>query len=89
MKYFLLSLFCLSILSAARKPNIILMMADDVGWEAFGAYGSEDYKTPNLDRLAKEGIRFNHCYSTPICTPSRVKIMTGKYNLAFFQPWTF
>jgi arylsulfatase A-like enzyme len=63
-----------------RQPNIILMMADDVSWEAFGSYGAEDYKTPNLDQLASQGIRFSHCYSTPICTTSRVKIMTGKYN---------
>tara|TARA_B110000495_G_C23042178_1_gene625955 strand:- start:177 stop:1601 length:1425 start_codon:yes stop_codon:yes gene_type:complete len=63
-----------------RQPNIILVMADDVSWEAFGSYGGEDYKTPNLDQLASQGIRFSHCYSTPICTTSRVKIMTGKYN---------
>ncbi|QEG20226.1 sulfatase-like hydrolase/transferase [Mariniblastus fucicola] len=65
---------------APRKPNIILIMADDVSWEAFGCYGAEDYKTPQIDRLAREGVRFTHCYSTPICTTSRVKIMTGKYN---------
>ncbi len=63
-----------------RQPNIILVMADDVSWEAFGSYGGEDYKTPNLDQLASQGMRFSHCYSTPICTTSRVKIMTGKYN---------
>ena len=63
-----------------RQPNIILVMADDVSWEAFGSYGGEDYKTPNLDQLASQGVRFSHCYSTPICTTSRVKIMTGKYN---------
>jgi arylsulfatase A len=62
------------------KPNIILVMADDVSWEAFSCYGAEDYQTPNIDRLAANGIRFNHCYSTPICTPSRVKLMTGQYN---------
>lgn len=55
-------------------------MADDVSWEAFGCYGAEDYKTPQLDQLAKQGMRFAHCYSTPICTTSRVKIMTGRYN---------
>lgn len=55
-------------------------MADDVSWEAFSCYGAEDYKTPNIDALAANGIRFNHCYSTPICTPSRVKLMTGQYN---------
>ncbi|MEL7497003.1 MAG: sulfatase-like hydrolase/transferase [Planctomycetota bacterium] len=66
--------------SDQRKPNIILIMADDVSWEAFGSYGAIDYQTPNLDQLAQKGIRFSHCYSTPICTTSRVKIMTGKYN---------
>ena len=65
---------------SAKKPNFILIMADDVSWECFSCYGAEDYKTPNIDALAAKGIRFNHCYSTPICTTSRVKIMTGKYN---------
>lgn len=62
------------------QPNIVLIMADDVSWECFGAYGAEDYETPNIDKLAELGLRFDHCYSTPICTPSRVKIMTGQYN---------
>ncbi|TWT83620.1 Arylsulfatase [Planctomycetes bacterium CA13] len=62
------------------KPNIVLIMADDVSWEAFGCYGAEDYQTPCIDELAEKGIRFEHCYSTPICTPSRVMLMTGKYN---------
>lgn len=63
-----------------KKPNVILIMADDVSWEAFGCYGTEDYKTPNIDKLASQGIRFAHCYSMPLCSPSRVKMMTGKYN---------
>ena len=63
-----------------RKPNVVLIMADDVSWEAFGCYGAEDYRTPNIDALAKQGVRFAHCYSTPICTPSRVEIMTGQYS---------
>lgn len=66
--------------AAADRPNVILMMADDVSWECFSCYGAEDYETPHIDRLAAEGVRFDHCYSTPICTPSRVKIMTGKYG---------
>ncbi len=65
---------------AADKPNIILIMADDVGYECFGCYGSRQYQTPNIDRLARHGMRFRHCYSQPLCTPSRVKIMTGRYN---------
>ncbi len=63
-----------------KKPNIILIMADDLGYETLGTYGSNSYLTPNLDLLAKEGMRFDQCYSTPLCTPSRVQIMTGKYN---------
>ena len=63
-----------------EKPNVILIMADDVSWEAFSCYGAEDYSTPHIDALAADGVRFTHCYSTPICTPSRVKLMTGKYN---------
>jgi len=63
-----------------RPPNVILIMADDVSWECFGCYGAEDYLTPNIDALAAGGLRFDHCYSTPICTPSRVKIMTGQYS---------
>ncbi len=63
-----------------KKPNIILIMADDLGYETLGVYGSHSYKTPNLDKLANEGMRFNYCYSTPLCTPSRVQLMTGQYN---------
>ena len=55
-------------------------MADDLGYETLGTYGSNSYLTPNLDLLAKEGMRFDQCYSTPLCTPSRVQLMTGKYN---------
>ncbi|XZE54400.1 sulfatase-like hydrolase/transferase [Planctomycetaceae bacterium SH139] len=64
----------------SRQPNVVLIMADDVGWEAFGDYGGEDYRTERLDELCQLGVRFSHCYSTPLCTPSRVQIMTGKYN---------
>ena len=66
--------------SKEEKPNIILIMADDLGMEAIGTYGGESYETPHLDQLAAEGMRFENCYSTPLCTPSRVQIMTGKYN---------
>ncbi|MHC4403243.1 MAG: sulfatase-like hydrolase/transferase, partial [Planctomycetota bacterium] len=64
----------------ALRPNVILIMADDVGYECFGCYGSRQYETPNIDRLARRGMRFNHCYSQPLCTPSRVKLMTGLSN---------
>lgn len=73
---------CLTTIQAAegKRPNIVLIMADDMGYECVGANGSEFYQTPNLDRLAAGGMRFEHCYSQPICTPSRVQIMTGRYN---------
>ncbi|BDS08596.1 arylsulfatase [Oceaniferula spumae] len=70
----------LSQTSLAKPPHIILIMADDVSWECFGTYGAQDYKTPELDQLAKQGMQFSHCYSTPICTTSRVMLMTGQYN---------
>ena len=63
------------------KPNVVLIMADDLGLETMGCYGGTSYKTPNLDRLAANGARFEHCYAQPICTPSRVQIMTGQYNV--------
>ena len=67
-------------LAEDRQPNVLLIMADDVGWECFSCYGAEDYRTPRIDELARDGVRFTHCYSTPICTTSRVQLMTGKYN---------
>ena len=66
--------------AADARPNIVLIMADDMGYECVGANGSTFYKTPHLDRLAAGGMRFEHCYSQPICTPSRNQIMTGRYN---------
>ncbi len=62
------------------KPNVILIMADDMGYECLGSYGATFYKTPVLDSLAFHGIRFSNCISQPLCTPSRVKIMTGLFN---------
>ena len=71
--------------TGASRPNIVLIMADDLGYECIGANGSTSYKTPNLDELAKTGIRFEHCYAQPICTPSRVKLMTGIYNVRNYE----
>ena len=64
----------------SRASNIVLIMADDMGYECVGANGSTSYETPVLNGLAKTGMRFTNCFSTPICTPTRVQIMTGKYN---------
>ena len=71
----------------APRPNIVFIMADDVGLEALGCYGGTSYDTPNLNKLAETGIRFNHCYSNPVCAPSRVKIMTGRYNFRNYKRW--
>jgi len=62
------------------KPNIIVMMADDFGFECLSCNGGGPYKTPNIDALAAGGVRFTNCHAQPLCTPSRVKIMTGRYN---------
>ncbi|HWS01397.1 MAG TPA: sulfatase-like hydrolase/transferase [Prolixibacteraceae bacterium] len=70
---------------APAKPNIVLIMADDMGYECLSANGSLSYQTPNLDRIASRGINFSHCIAQPLCTPSRVKIMTGKYNYRNYE----
>ena len=75
--------------SEEHPPNIILIMADDMGYECIGANGSTEYQTPNLDRMAAEGIRFEHCYSQPLCTPSRVKIMTGQFNYRNYEDFGY
>ncbi len=65
----------------AVRPNVILIMTDDLGYETINANGGTSYQTPAIDQMAAEGIRFEHCYAQPLCTPSRVKIMTGLYNV--------
>ncbi len=66
---------------AASRPNILYIMSDDHAAHAISAYGSRVNQTPHLDRLAKAGIRFDHCYAVnSICTPSRATILTGKYS---------
>ena len=60
-------------------PNIVFILADDLGFAEIGANGADRYKTPNIDSLAKTGIRFNHFYTAPLCGPSRALILTGRY----------
>lgn len=81
----ILLFLALSLTHAERPANIILIMADDLGYETIAANGGESYRTPNLDRLAANGARFEHCYSQPLCTPSRVQIMTGQYNVRNYK----
>ena len=77
----------LSFAKQQKPTNVILIMSDDTGYEVFGCYGSKQYRTPRVDHLAQTGMRFNHCYSQPVCVPSRVKIMTGKSNVRNYVFW--
>ena len=63
-----------------RRPNIVLIMSDDLGYEAIGANGGTSYATPVLDSMATTGARFENAHVQPLCTPTRVQLMTGKYN---------
>jgi arylsulfatase A len=64
---------------AAAKPNIVLVLVDDLGYGDIGCFGSTKNRTPNLDRMASEGARLTSFYAAPVCTPSRTQIMTGCY----------
>ena len=65
---------------ADKQPNIVLIMSDDLGYEVIGANGGTSYATPRIDRLAEEGMRFAEAHVMPLCTPTRLSLMTGKYN---------
>lgn len=63
----------------SKRPNVVFLLADDLGWRDLGCYGSDFYETPHLDRLADQGVRFTNAYaSCPVCSPSRAAVMTGK-----------
>ena len=79
MRIFLTLLILVTSLHAADKPNIVLIFADDLGVNDLGCYGRKDHRTPNLDKLATQGMRFTSAYTAqPICSPSRAALMTGK-----------
>ncbi len=65
--------------AARSRPNVILVMADDVSAKEFGVYGHPEHRTPNLDRMAKAGVYFRTAWATPICSPTRAMLMTGRY----------
>src|SRR5688572_1481182 len=64
----------------AARPNVILFLVDDMGWMDSTPYGSTYYDTPNMERFAKRAMRFTDAYSTPLCSPTRASILTGKYS---------
>jgi len=73
---------CLSVTSTAetvKRPNIVLILADDLGWSDLGCYGADLHETPHLDRLARSGLRFTNAYSASVCSPTRASLMTGKH----------
>ena len=78
--FFLIPIFFFGAQEPKNSPNIILIMVDDLGAECLNSYGGTSYNTPYLNNIAKEGMQFENCHSMPICTPSRVKLMTGKTN---------
>src|SRR5919201_280468 len=62
------------------RPNVVFILIDDMGWRDLGCYGSTFYRTPNIDRLARTGVRFTNGYAAcPVCSPTRASILTGKY----------
>ena len=63
-----------------RPPNIVFIVADDLGWTDLGSYGSGFYQTPNIDSLARDGTRFTSAYANPNCAPTRAALMTGRYS---------
>ncbi len=74
---------------ADRPPNILFILADDLGTDVPGCYGGSSYNTPSIDQLSKDGILFTHCYSAPLCSPSRVKLLTGRYGFRTGQQWGY
>ena len=69
-----------SVTPAGQRPNVILILADDLGAAELGCYGHTTHQTPNLDRMAAAGVRFETFYAMPLCTPTRVALMTGQYG---------
>src|SRR6188508_201150 len=83
MKFLVICIASLALLcgrSSAATPNIVIIYADDLGYGDLGCYGSPVIRTPNLDRMAAEGLRFTDFYSgAEVCTPSRAALLTGRY----------
>ena len=72
---------------AGSRPNIVMFLADDIGYEVPTYSGGQSYSTPNIDRLAAGGMQFSHCFATPNCCPSRVELLSGKYGVRNYIDW--
>ena len=81
MNRFALLIFLLAFVlphsSFSAQPNLILILADDLGWADLGCYGNTFNETPNIDRLAREGMRFTQFYAGPVCSPTRCNLQSG------------
>jgi len=69
-----------------KQPNILFILADDVGSEVLECYGGESYATPSLNQLASEGMRFEHAYSMAVCHPTRISLLSGQYPFRMGHP---
>lgn len=85
----LAGVLCATAAENVARPNIVVLLCDDLGYGDLGCYGHPAIRTPNLDRLAGEGVKFTHCYSaSPVCSPSRAGLMTGRTpNRAGIRDW--
>jgi arylsulfatase A len=70
-----------------QSPNIVFILVDDMGTEVLECYGGTTYHTPNINKLALNGMQFNHCFSSPVCSPSRQNLLTGRYGFRTGQDW--
>ena len=75
-----MALLATSFVAADDRPNIVLVMVDDFGRELLSTYGGTSYETPHLDQLSADGMTFDICYATPLCSPTRNRLLSGKYN---------
>jgi arylsulfatase A len=71
---------------SAQRPNILLILVDDVGREVQGCYGGTSYQTPHIDAMAASGVRFEHAYTMPVCHPTRITLLTGQYPYRLGHP---
>src|ERR1051325_884333 len=63
-----------------RRPNVVLIMTDDQGYGDIGLHGNDKIRTPNMDRIAREGVQFTQFHVCPVCSPTRATLLTGRYN---------
>src|SRR5262245_24413716 len=75
--------------SDAKKPNVIVILVDDLGYECIGVNGAKSYRTPNVDKLAAGGVRFTRAFAQPNCTPTRVQLMSGMSNVRNYVRFGF